>query len=120
MKEALNSLLPFITERFDREEFAVREMVAREGNVPGFLLFRDGRLHLVLMDHASSDFSRQLRSLQKQFEPHFTHVITVLDGDPPEVDWGSLAGHFRSEGLETPAKLPVRCDKWGHFRSIPR
>jgi hypothetical protein len=120
MTVVISSLLPAIAEKLDREEFAFHEMEERLGNVPGFLLFRDGRMHLVLVDHASADFSRQLRCLQKQFEPHFTHVITVLDGDPVEVDWGSLAGHFRTDVIEAPVKMPVRCDQWGHLHRTPR
>lgn len=120
MIETIDTLLPAIEQRLDREDFSVREMVTKSGNVPGFLLFRDGRLHLVLVDHASVELAHQWRALQKQFEPHFTHIITVLDGDPPEIDWGSLASHFRTEPVEAPLRLPVRCDQWGHLQGIPR
>lgn len=120
MTKAISSCLPAIVERLDQQEFAFHEMEVRPGNVPGFLLFRDGRMHLVLVNHASDDLSRQLRCLQIQFEPHFTHIVTVLDGDPVEIDWGSLASHFRGEPIESRVKLPVHCDRWGHLQRIPR
>lgn len=121
MNAPVFDLIPAIAERLTQEDFAVQEIIPFSGGQSAFLMFRDGRLHLVLLQHANAECSRQIRSLQRQFQPHFTHVVTVLeDAEHTEVDWGGLAAQFRCSATPKSAMPLISCDKWGHLQHIPR